>query len=50
MKIMIARPGQQPLVPALAEYSTDLGNGLAGNERIVPVIYHDRMDVVVYHH
>merc|ERR1719229_1917224 len=32
------RPGQQPLVPVLAEYSTDLGNGLAGNERIVPVL------------
>merc|ERR1712115_660759 len=33
-----SRPGQQPLVPVLAEYSTDLGNGLAGNERIVPVL------------
>jgi len=33
-----SRPRQQPLVPALAEYSTDLGNGLAGNERIVPVL------------
>merc|ERR1712080_22951 len=28
----------QPLVPSLAEYSTDLGNGLAGNDRVVPLL------------
>merc|ERR1712059_53683 len=32
------RVRQQPLVPCLAEYSTDLGNGLAGNERVVPTL------------
>ena len=31
-------PLQQSLVSSLAEYSTDLGNGLAGNDRVVPLL------------
>ena len=30
--------GQQPVIPYLVDYSNDLGNSLAGNDRIGPLL------------